>query len=184
MIVTDTDITERKRKEARLKYLSAHDSLTGLYNRNELEKRIAREVLRAARYSHALSVFMLDIDHFKQINDTHGHRVGDTVLCRLSRVLERSIRKIDFLARYGGEEFVIILPETPLPKARELAQRLCSHVAELSVAINDDKELRLTISIGIASFPEHAQTWVYLLEMADLAMYSAKKAGRNQVKTS
>lgn len=184
MIGTNTDITERKLAEEKLKYLSVHDPLTELYNRNELEKRINEEVLRAARYNHALSIFMLDIDHFKRINDTHGHRAGDAVLRCLSRLLESSIRKIDFVARYGGEEFVMVLPETPLPKAEELAQRLCSQVAELSVPIKDDKELKLTISIGIATFPEHAQSWVYLLEMADLAMYSAKKAGRNQVKTS
>ncbi len=183
MIGTNTDITERKLAEEKLKYLSVHDPLTGLYNRNELEKRINEEVLRAARYNHVLSVFMLDIDHFKRINDTHGHRAGDAVLCSLSRLLERSIRKIDFVARYGGEEFVMVLPETPLPKAEELAQRLCGQVTELSVPIKDDKDFKLTISIGIATFPEHAQSWVYLLETADLAMYAAKKAGRNQVKT-
>jgi diguanylate cyclase (GGDEF)-like protein/PAS domain S-box-containing protein len=181
MIGTDTNITERKQVEEKLRYLSIHDSLTGLYNRNELEKRITEEVLRAARYNHILSIFMLDIDHFKRINDTHGHRAGDAVLRSLSALLERSIRKIDFVARYGGEEFVIVLPETPLPKAQELAQRLCSQVAELSVPIKDGKELKLTISIGIATFPEHAQSWIYLLETADLAMYAAKKAGRNQV---
>ncbi len=181
--VTVIDITRRKQEEEKLKYLAVHDPLTGLPNRNELERRINEETSRATRYNHLLSVFMLDIDHFKQINDTHGHRVGDSVLCSISRVLERSIRKIDFVARYGGEEFVIVLPETPLVKAEELAQRLLNQIAEFTFPIDDDKEFNLTISIGIATFPEHAQSWVYLLETADLAMYAAKKAGRNQVKT-
>ncbi|MCP4044149.1 MAG: sensor domain-containing diguanylate cyclase [Gammaproteobacteria bacterium] len=177
------DISDRKRMEDELHYLAAHDPLTGLHNRNVLEKQLGDEIRRAIRYKHTLSVFMVDIDHFKPINDTHGHQTGDTVLRSFAKVLDSSIRQTDYAARYGGEEFVVILPETPLAKAKELAERLRSQVADHPFPIESDKEVNLTASIGIATFPEYAQSWQDLLEVADSAMYAAKKAGRNQVKT-
>ncbi len=177
------DITERKRMEDELEHLATHDPLTGLYNRNMLEQLLNDEIHRATRYNHAISVFMLDIDRFKPINDTYGHRTGDTVLRGFAKVLENSIRKTDYAARYGGEEFVVILPETPLAKAKELAERLRNKIAGHSISIEDGKELNITVSVGIATFPQHAQSWEDLLETADKAMYAAKKAGRNQVKT-
>ncbi len=177
------DITERKHMEDELEHLATHDPLTGLYNRNTLEQILNDEMHRATRYNHAISVFMLDIDRFKPINDTYGHRTGDTVLREFSRILESSIRKTDYTARYGGEEFVVILPETPFPKAEELAERLRSRVAGHPFPIEENKDLNLTASIGIATFPEHAKSWQDLLEIADSAMYVAKKAGRNRVKT-
>ena len=180
---THLDINERKQMENELKHLATHDALTGLYNRNVLDQRLNVEIHRASRYNHAMSIFMLDIDHFKPINDTYGHGIGDTVLRNFAKVLESSIRNTDYAARYGGEEFVVILPETPLPKAEELAERLRNQVAEYPFPIGDDKDLNLTVSIGIATFPENAQTGQQLLEVADSAMYAAKEAGRNQVKT-
>ena len=180
---THLDINERKQMENELKHLATHDALTGLYNRNVLDQRLNVEIHRASRYNHAMSIFMLDVDHFKPINDTYGHGIGDTVLCNFAKVLESSIRNTDYAARYGGEEFVVILPETPLPKAEELAERLRNQVAEYPFPIGDDKDLNLTVSIGIATFPENAQTGQELLEVADSAMYAAKEAGRNQVKT-
>lgn len=126
---------------------------------------------------------MLDIDHFKPVNDTYGHRIGDTVLCSFAGVVGSSIRKMDFLARYGGEEFVVILPETPFTEAEELAERLCNQIARHSYPIDDDKELNITASIGVATFPNHAKSWQDLLDIADSTMYAAKKSGRNQVKT-
>ncbi len=183
IVTVASDITERKRMEDELEYLAAHDSLTGLYNRNVLEQRLKNETHRATRYNHVLSVFLLDIDHFKLVNDTYGHGIGDTVLRGFAKVLEGSIRETDYASRYGGEEFVVILPETSFPKAEELAERLLSRVADHPFPIEDDKELKLTASIGIATFPQHAQSWDDLLNVADSAMYAAKKAGRNQVKT-
>jgi len=177
------DITERKQMENKLKHLATHDPLTGLYNRNVLEQRLNDEIERASRYKHTLSIFMLDIDHFKSVNDTYGHRVGDTVLQNIAKLMDSSIRNTDYTARYGGEEFVIILPETSLAKAEELAERLRKKIAEHPIPTENKNELNITVSIGISTFPVHAQTGQDLLGTADSAMYAAKKAGRNQVKT-
>ncbi len=181
---TFINITERKQAEEKLKHMASHDPLTGLYNRNEMKLRLDNEMERASRYNHKLSVFMLDIDHFKHINDTYGHQTGDTVLRKFAKLLENSIRNSDYTARFGGEEFVVILPETELPKARELAERLRKLVDDHIFPINIDKELNLSTSIGIATFPDHVQTSQELLKAADSAMYAAKEAGRNQVKVS
>ncbi len=181
---THLDITERKNMEEKLKHMAAHDPLTGLYNRNALEQRLNNEIERASRYKHALSVFMLDLDYFKSINDTYGHLIGDTVLNNFATFLANSIRNSDYAARYGGEEFVVILPETRLPEAQELAERLRKQLDEYQFSIEDNKEFNLTISVGIATFPEHAKTWKEILEAADSAMYAAKEAGRNMVKVT
>ncbi len=181
---TLSDAIELKQVEAELKHLATHDPLTELYNRKVLEQRLIDEIHRATRYNKTLSVFMLDVDHFKPVNDTYGHGIGDTVLCGIAQVLESSIRKTDYAARYGGEEFVVILPETPLSKAEELAERLCNDIAEHSILLAGGKELNITVSVGIASYPEHAQSWEDLLKAADSAMYAAKRAGRNCVRTA
>ncbi|MFI0458334.1 MAG: GGDEF domain-containing protein [Candidatus Thiodiazotropha endolucinida] len=178
------DISARKETEERLKQQATHDPLTGLYNRKELETRLTREIARCIRYNHRLSVFMLDIDHFKRVNDQYGHQIGDTVLTNLTSLLERSIRKSDFSARYGGEEFVIVLSETPLDQAKDLAERLRKQVADHSIRLENNAEINLTISIGVATYPDHAESLKELLKAADMAMYAAKKAGRNQVKTA
>ncbi len=176
-------IAERDLSEDDLRYKATHDALTGLHNRFVLSQRLYEEIRRSARYNRTLSVFMLDIDHFKSINDTYGHLTGDTILRNFARLLETSIRSTDYAARYGGEEFVIILAETPLLEAEELAERLRKQIADFLITIEDGKKLNLTVSIGIATFPDHAKTAKKLLEVADSAMYVAKKAGRNQVKT-
>lgn len=182
--VSMVDITDRKRMEEQLKYQAVHDPLTGVYNRNMLEQQMTDEVYRAARYNHSLSVFMLDIDHFKNINDTYGHGVGDIVLRDLATLIKNSIRKPDYVARYGGEEFVVILPETSLHKARELAERLRRQVASYTISIKEDQTLSLTISIGVATYPDHTESPQNLLEAADKAMYVAKRQGRDRVQTA
>jgi diguanylate cyclase len=177
------DITRRKQMEEELKHLATHDPLTGLYNRQEFEQRLSNEIDRASRYKHTLSVFMLDIDHFKSVNDTYGHQTGDTVLRLFAELINNSIRKTDYASRYGGEEFLVLLPETSLVIAIELAERLCNNIYQYSFPLDDNKELNITASIGVASIPEHAQSSKDLIKAADSSMYAAKEAGRNQVKT-
>jgi diguanylate cyclase (GGDEF)-like protein/PAS domain S-box-containing protein len=176
------DITARKQAEEKFHYFSVHDPLTGLYNRRVLEERIADEIHRAKRYHHNIAIFMLDIDHFKMINDTYGHQNGDMVLCHLAELLKASIRKTDYVARYGGEEFIVVLPEASLLKSKELAERLCAQIAQTPITIDGNKQIRMTVSIGVAIFPEYGKSWKELLAAADSAMYAAKRSGRNQVK--
>ena len=176
------DITERKRLEAELRFQSNHDPLTGLYNRRALRKQLTEELRRADRYKHALSVFILDIDCFKPINDTLGHQAGDKIISGLAKMLESSIRITDYASRYGGEEFVVLLPETSLVKALELAERLRVDIAGHSVFVGDKKEHKITVSIGVSTYPEHGDSDENLLNAADSAMYDAKAAGRNCVR--
>lgn len=183
-LVSVIDITEHKRLEDELRYLSNHDPLTNLYNRRALRKQLTEEIQRADRYKHALSVFMLDIDYFKPINDTLGHQAGDEILRSLAKKLESSIRVTDYASRYGGEEFVVLLPETSLTKAAELAERLRIEISDHSISIRDNKEHNITVSIGVSTYPDHGDSWEDLLNAADSAMYTAKAAGRNCVRVA
>jgi diguanylate cyclase (GGDEF)-like protein len=149
-------------------------------------ERLREELQRAARYSSPVSVFLIDIDNFKKINDTLGHRAGDQVLQYFAGILRDSIRSTDHAGRYGGEEFLVILPETDIDEAAELAERL-RHRVELNDCLPDG-ETRLpgpvTVSLGIASFPRHALDVERLIDTADVAMYLAKSGGRNSVVTA
>lgn len=176
------DITVRKQMEAELVRLSNHDALTGLYNRRVLDERLAKDIQRANRYKHSLSLFMIDIDHFKSVNDSYGHATGDLIIKGVSRIIEGSIREIDYSSRYGGEEFVVVLPETSLTDAEELAERLCSTVEEKSFEIKDGSNLSVTISIGVSGFIEESKSSEHLINQADSALYEAKDCGRNCVK--
>ena len=169
-------IAERTRE---LEHLATHDPLTKLYNRNAYEQRIEAEFSRTKRYGHNLSLLVLDIDHFKQVNDSHGHLAGDQVLASVSGRLQETIRQTDYAARFGGEEFVIILPETDSAEARELAERICKAIATHVISLCDGTTLNVTASIGIASYPDHAENQDELLELADKAMYIVKRKGRN-----
>ncbi len=157
------------------------DALTGLYNRRGLFEFGQRELERAQRYNRPLTAIMLDIDLFKQVNDRYGHYVGDQVLCVIaSRCLE-GVRKMDLLARYGGEEFAVLLPETDLPVAREIAERLRISIANDPIR-TDRGTLEVTISLGVAEISLQTVDLTYLLDAADDAMYGAKEAGRNCVR--
>lgn len=166
----------------KLEFSSTHDELTELYNRRALGLRLNDVIDSAIRYRRSLSLLLLDIDHFKLVNDTYGHLVGDLVLKRIATVLEYSVRKSDTAARFGGEEFVVILTETALSEAKQFAENLRKAIEEQSIRIDNGDEISVTVSIGLASFPEHAKTSEALLNNADFAMYAAKIAGRNQIK--
>ena len=165
----------------KLHELSMYDTLTGIFNRLYFTKRFDYEYQRAARYAIPLTCVMIDIDHFKRVNDTHGHQAGDQVLRGVAGILEGALRKVDLIARYGGEEMVVILPQTPLERGHEVAERLRAAVA--AAEFSDGRtSLRCTISLGVAAYPhEGVESEDDLLRLADEALYRAKAAGRNRV---
>lgn len=175
-----SDIGSRKVMEQELINRATHDSLTGLLNRTELAKALEKEAARAGRYSRPFSLLMLDIDHFKLVNDDFGHQVGDRVLIELAGILEEAIRKVDFVGRFGGEEFLLILPELNHEKALELAERIRKQV-ESHTIITQDQVIKITVSIGVSTYPEHGNDVDALVKASDDAMYKAKASGRNQV---
>jgi diguanylate cyclase (GGDEF)-like protein len=175
-------------KNIALNRLSKVDSLTGALSRVEVFKRSELEIERSFRNGHEISFLMLDIDHFKYVNDQYGHPVGDIVLTNLVKNCQSQLRKIDILGRVGGEEFLVILPESSESDAFETAERLRLFVAKNSTSVGGGEEIFITISIGISTFNPQmtdvrnpAVILKNFYEMSDVAMYSAKKSGRNQV---
>lgn len=164
-----------------LRNQSIRDPLTGLYNRRYLEETLERELLRAQRKATPLAVIMLDIDHFKHFNDTFGHEAGDIVLHAVGQLLKTNFRGSDLACRYGGEEFTLVLPETSRELARERAEELRTAAAALRVLHHSEPLGSITLSLGIAVFPQHGQDWQQLLRAADAALYQAKQQGRNRV---
>jgi diguanylate cyclase (GGDEF)-like protein len=155
------------------------DGLTNLCNRKQLDALLAEEVRRAHRYRRELALLMLDIDHFKRINDVHGHLVGDGVLTRLAALLLQRLRPSDKLGRYGGEEFCAILPETPLSSAAQIAESLRAMIAEQRLVV-DNQEVGVSVSIGAAGLNAQMQG-TDLYRAADKMLYRAKSLGRNRV---
>lgn len=174
------DITERMELLSQLEQQAHQDYLTGLYNRRFFISQGEREVSLAQRFKQPLTLLMLDIDHFKLVNDTYGHKIGDIVLKNLSILLKNKLRAIDIIGRLGGEEFAIILPKTSLIEARYTAERLREYIIETPVKI-DNKAISYTISIGIAVLNDQDSTIDQLLSKADSALYQAKREGRNKV---
>lgn len=162
--------------------LSLTDDMTGLYNFRYFQQKIKDEIIRSKRYQRDLSLLMMDIDHFKVVNDTYGHTRGDIILKMVSDIIRITVRDVDISARYGGEEFVVILPETAQKDTIQIAERIRRRVEDIDFSnIEGLETLRITISIGVASFPENASTEKSLIEAADKACYFAKKTGRNRV---
>ena len=162
--------------------LSITDPLTGAANRRHLFSRLDMEIERAIRYETPLSIVMVDIDHFKNLNDERGHRVGDLILRRVSDLLASAIRKVDLLARYGGEEFMVVLPQAGRSTALEVAEKLRRAVDEASIPEGRMQPLgRITISVGVATLPEDARDLDPLSDCADAALYASKRNGRNLV---
>lgn len=169
------DITDKKQLEV----LSATDRLTQVYNRSKLDHEFAHELKRAERYGQPLSIIMLDIDHFKSVNDEHGHLVGDSVLKEMASLLKKNVRNIDILGRWGGEEFLVICPETTLEGAMTLAENLREKIAEYDFETVGNK----TVSMGVAHF-RNDESGDELVKRADDALYKAKEGGRNRVERS
>ena len=163
--------------------LSAADSLTGMMNRRTFDGRWQGEVARARRYGRPISIVAIDIDYFKQFNDTYGHAAGDLALQSVGRVIRNSVRAGDLAARIGGEEFVVALPETNSVDAVIIAEKLRRAVADNPIRITGHRgTANVTISLGVSSWPEHGEEITRLLERADDRLYEAKLAGRDQVK--
>jgi diguanylate cyclase (GGDEF)-like protein len=172
--------SEIRNSHDRLVMRANTDSLTGLYNHRCFHERLAAEVSRTVRYSHPLSVILLDIDHFKALNDMYGHPVGDRILHEMAALLVGQCRDIDTVARYGGEEFAVILPETIAMEGLAVAERLRNAVQDHRFQCSEGLNLALSISLGVAEYPSHSAEREDLVIAADLAMYQAKSSGRNR----
>ncbi|MGE0867600.1 MAG: diguanylate cyclase [Kofleriaceae bacterium] len=166
---------------ARLAQLAVTDGLTGLYNHRHFHERLALEVERSQRSGLPLSLLMLDVDHFKRFNDSHGHPAGDEVLRQLARVLGDTRRANDVVARYGGEEFAVILVDTPKFTAAKVAERIRERVAAHDFTEAAPKPGQLGVSVGVATYPEDGGDAEALVRAADTALYAAKRAGRDRV---
>jgi diguanylate cyclase (GGDEF)-like protein len=171
-------LAEIEALQTRLREQAIRDSLTGLFNRRFLEETLQREIARAERAHRPLGVVMIDIDHFKEVNDAHGHSAGDAALQALGALLAANTRGGDVACRYGGEEFVLALPGATLEVAHERAEHLRRAVEQLRIR-HDDAILSMTISAGIAAYPEHGERVDQVLDNADQALYQAKNSGRN-----
>ena len=161
--------------------LTVIDELTETYNYRYFIQKLEEEKRRALRYHLPLSLVMVDIDWFKKLNDTYGHEAGNVVLARLSAVIKRCIRDVDIFARYGGEEFAIILPQTALNEASRIGERIRHQVERTIIDAGRAGRIRITVSVGVSSFPENGKSEEELVSVADQALYRAKGEGRNLV---
>jgi len=181
--IKQTDCLDQKEREKEIYLqLASIDPLTGVINRRKFNEMAEVELTRVKRYKHKLALIMLDIDHFKKLNDAYGQVIGDRVLQELCQVCNANIRETDIFARIGGEEFVILLPETSLQRAHALGERICIAVNNNTVII-DEAKIKFTVSIGVTAWDENIGVMSSLLEKADEAVYEAKINGRNRVVT-
>jgi diguanylate cyclase (GGDEF)-like protein/PAS domain S-box-containing protein len=182
------DITERQqahnalvKSKAELRRQSVHDHLTGLFNRRYMEEILERELLRAARHKYSVGVILMDVDGFKQFNDTHGHPAGDAILKELGRLLRGIVHHEDMPTRYGGDEFIVVLPDASRTVTYQRAELICDHAKNIRLPFDGKTLEGFSLSIGVAVFPEDGATGAELLAAADAALYRAKRGGRGQV---
>jgi diguanylate cyclase (GGDEF)-like protein/PAS domain S-box-containing protein len=168
--------------QSRLREQAIRDPLTNLFNRRYLEETLDRELARAARESYPVCIIMIDIDHFKQVNDTHGHEAGDLVLKAMADVMMSQSRRGDFACRFGGEEFIIVMPNISVEVARQRAETMRAALGSLRI-LHGEAQINVTISMGIASHPANGATREAVLRAADRAMYAAKQAGRDHIRS-
>ena len=166
-----------RRKNEELERLSVTDGLTGLYNRRRLMETLTDETRRSQRLKHTFAVLMVDVDHFKKYNDSFGHQAGDTVLTKVAALLREATREVDFVARYGGEEFLVLLPETGMGEALDIAERIRTRIA---AEVFHGRHM--TVSIGVSEFPLHGENADQVVGAADEALYEAKREGRDKVR--
>ncbi len=178
---------EKSLKEANeaIRLLSITDPLTGCYNRAYMDAHLPREIQRAVRYGHPISLIMMDIDHFKEVNDQYGHQAGDNVLKRIVETIRESIRSgVDWIARYGGEEFVVVFPETDVHAAEQLGDRLRWRISNEAIPF-EGKDIQITASFGVTGFSSSRSVKLMsheaMIHLADKLLYQAKENGRNQV---
>ncbi len=179
---TRTHVELKKTKE-KLIQMAATDELTGLANRRYFIERLTNEFDRDRRYESKYSLLIIDIDHFKNINDTYGHKTGDLVLQEAASVMKKSLRSSDIIGRIGGEEFAVLLPETEIKAALLISERVRKNVEEVKV-LSNSHEIKITISLGVSQSAVEDQNVDEIFIRADTAMYNAKKEGRNRIKTS
>ncbi|GAB4484204.1 MAG: diguanylate cyclase [Thermodesulfovibrionales bacterium] len=164
----------------KVEYMAITDVLTGLFNRRRFHDVVGKEFERAKRYAMPLSIIMLDIDHFKQVNDRYGHQAGDGVLKQISEIILKSIREVDTASRFGGEEFIVVLPNTDRKDALTVAERMRKTISE--TAFPDVPDTRVTVSLGVAGIPDDLiATEEQMVRCADYALYTSKKGGRNRI---
>lgn len=164
-----------------LEYLAAYDGLTGLLNKREFDMRLEDEIRRSRRTRNPFVLLMLDLDHFKRVNDTYGHKAGDRVLQEFAKLLKQQVREVDYIGRYGGEEFSIILTDTSETGGRDSAERIRENIESAKLTVNETTSIQATVSIGLASYPDDASSSDELFNCADDALYRAKKSGRNRM---
>jgi diguanylate cyclase (GGDEF)-like protein/PAS domain S-box-containing protein len=180
-IIQVQDVSERKRFEGQLQYLADHDPLTGLFNRRRFEAELARQVSFNSRYGPTGAVLVVDLDHFKYVNDTLGHAIGDELIGRVGTLLRERLRETDVVARLGGDEFAVLLPSADAEQARRVGDDLVAAIRSQSLVVSGERSLRVTACIGIALFgPGYDVQHETVLVNADIAMYEAKEAGRDR----
>ena len=175
-------IENDEKMQEKIKRLSEEDYLTKLYNRRKIHEIIETESKRSRRYKSAFAVLLLDIENFKNINDTYGHKAGDLILRELGRVLHENVRKSDIACRFGGEEFLLVLLDSPLQASRQHIERICTYVKELQIRYGEQLLGTMTLSAGLVEVPDNdLMTVDDLLRAADEALYAAKRAGRDRI---
>ena len=180
VIMLSSDINDRKIIQQKLEYVATHDALTDLYNRGEFFNKLDDEVNRTRRYGGQFAFVMFDIDHFKSVNDAYGHLAGDTILRVVAHIIKESSRSVDVVGRYGGEEFAVIAPETTPEDTRIVAERIRQAISDFEIIVTPQKKIKVSVSAGIAGFPEDADSVLELVNHADKALYKAKSEGRNR----
>jgi diguanylate cyclase (GGDEF)-like protein len=175
-----THLVEIQILQTELREQAIRDPLTGLFNRRYLQETLEREIARAKREGAPVSIIVMDLDHFKQVNDTYGHKAGDVLLSAFGKLLQTILRAEDVICRFGGEEFVILMPGAPLEAARQRAESIRMGIETLRV-LDGERELHATASLGVAAYPVHGPNGEEVQIRADRALYLAKQTGRNRV---